>query len=44
MKKELLFAAIMAATLGVDEQEVKQAYLAYSHDASVEYNKVEEEV
>ena len=37
MKREIIFALMMSATLGVSEQEMKEAYLAYSQDAAQAY-------
>lgn len=40
--KELIFAAIMSAALGVPEQEVENAYEAFARDAGIELIKEEQ--
>lgn len=39
MKKVFLFAAIMAASLGVEKSELENAFLAFLEDASNEQVK-----
>jgi len=43
MKKIYLFAAIMAASLGVEKSELENAFLAFVEDASKELNQTDYE-